>query len=48
MATETKNLKLKKPELTDPADIRIINANMDIIDEAIGKLLQQIRDAGDK
>lgn len=35
MATKTSNYKLTKPDLNDWADIRIINANMDIIDSAI-------------
>lgn len=35
MATKTQNYKLTKPDLNDWADIRIINANMDIIDNAI-------------
>lgn len=35
MATKTQNYKLTKPDLNDWADIRIINANMDILDSAI-------------
>lgn len=35
---ETKNLKLKKPDYTDVADIADINANMDIIDENLGRV----------
>ena len=35
--TETENLKLKKPDYTDTADIADINANMDIIDENLGR-----------
>lgn len=35
---ETKNLKLKKPDYTDVADIADINANMDIIDENLGQI----------
>lgn len=35
MATKTQNYKLTKPDLNDWADIRVINANMDIIDNAI-------------
>lgn len=32
MATKTTNYNLTKPDLTDWADIRVLNANMDIID----------------
>lgn len=35
MATKTKNYKLTKPDLTDWADIRVLNANMDVIDDAM-------------
>lgn len=35
MATKTTNYNLTKPDLNDWADIRIINANMDILDDAI-------------
>lgn len=35
MATKTANYNLTKPDLTDWADIRVLNANMDIIDSAI-------------
>ena len=35
MATKTTNYKLTKPDLTDWADIRVLNANMDIIDDAM-------------
>lgn len=34
---ETKNLKLKKPDYSDVADIADINANMDILDEEVQK-----------
>ena len=34
---ETKNLKLKKPDYTDVADIADINANMDILDAELNK-----------
>lgn len=43
MATKTPNYNLTKPDMTDYADIRVINANMDIIDselKAISKLAQ--------
>ena len=36
MATETKNLKLSKPDKTDFYNIDLVNANMDKIDEEIG------------
>lgn len=35
MATKTTNYNLTKPDLTDWADIRVINNNMDIIDGAM-------------
>ena len=35
MATKTTNYNLTKPDMTDYADIRVINANMDIIDNAM-------------
>lgn len=44
--TETENLKLQKPEYTDPADIEILNANMDIIDKALAESLKKIRLGG--
>lgn len=41
MSTETTNLKLIKPELTDAADITAMNANWDKIDESIIDLRQR-------
>ena len=35
MATKTTNYNLTKPDLTDWADIRVLNANMDIIDSTM-------------
>ena len=35
MATYTTKLNLKKPSLTDVADIEDINENLDLIDEAM-------------
>lgn len=35
MATKTTNYNLTKPDLTDWADIRVLNNNMDIIDSAM-------------
>lgn len=35
MATKTTNYNLIKPDMTDYADIRVINTNMDIIDSAM-------------
>lgn len=35
MATKTPNYNLTKPDLNDWADIRVLNANMDIIDNAM-------------
>ncbi|SHM95034.1 hypothetical protein SAMN02746066_04043 [Anaerosporobacter mobilis DSM 15930] len=37
MATETKNLKLSKPDKTDFYNIDLVNTNMDKIDKAIGE-----------
>lgn len=38
MAQQTTNLHLVKPDLTDFADIRVLNQNMDILDDAVGDL----------
>lgn len=38
MATNTPNLNLVKPEMADYADIRVLNNNMDILDNAVGGL----------
>lgn len=38
MATNTPKLKLVKPEMADYADIRVLNQNMDILDDAVGSL----------
>lgn len=38
MATNTPNFNLVKPDLTDFADIRVLNSNMDIIDTELKKL----------
>lgn len=38
MATNTLNLNLVKPEMSDYADIRVLNGNMDILDKEIGGL----------
>lgn len=35
MATKTTNYNLTKPDMTDYADIRVLNANMDIIDSVM-------------
>lgn len=35
MATKTKNYNLIKPDLTDDADIRVINGNMDVLDNQL-------------
>lgn len=39
MATNTHNLNLIKPEMSDYADIRVLNGNMDIIDKAFTDLV---------
>ena len=49
MATKTTNYNLTKPDLEDYADIRVLNANMDIIDsemKAIAKLAQNNTGSG--
>lgn len=38
MATNTPKLNLVKPEMSDYADVRVLNKNMDILDEAVGGL----------
>lgn len=38
MATNTPNLNLVKPELSDYADVRVLNGNMDILDREVGGL----------
>lgn len=40
--TYTTNLNLKKPEYTDTADIKDINDNMDIIDDALAAALPAV------
>lgn len=39
MATNTTKLNLVKPEMSDYADIRVLNGNMDIIDKAFTDLV---------
>ncbi len=38
MATNTPKLNLVKPEMSDYADVRVLNGNMDILDEVVGGL----------
>lgn len=38
---ETDNLKLKKPDYTDDADIEVINENMDKIDEEVSEIKEK-------
>ena len=38
MSTQTVNYKFIKPELTDPADINVLNTNWDAVDEALKEL----------
>lgn len=45
MSTQTTNLKLIKPELTDPADITKLNQNWDKIDEELGGIDQTINES---
>ena len=42
MATTTPNLNLVKPDLTDFADIRVLNRNMDILDENVQRALDRL------
>lgn len=39
MATNTPKLNLVKPEMSDYADIRVLNGNMDVIDKAFTDLV---------
>lgn len=39
MATNTTKLNLVKPEMSDYADIRVLNGNMDVIDKAFTDLV---------
>lgn len=41
MAQQTTNLHLTKPDLTDFADIRVLNQNMDILDEKVQEALDK-------
>lgn len=45
MATKTTNYNLTKPDMTDYADIRVLNANMDIIDSAM-KTISDLAQSG--
>ena len=45
MATKTTNYNLTKPDMTDYDDIRVINANMDIIDSAM-KTISDLAQSG--
>lgn len=45
MATKTTNYNLTKPDMTDYADIRVLNANMDIIDDAM-KTISDLAESG--
>lgn len=45
MATKTTNYNLTKPDLTDWADIRVLNANMDIIDDTM-KAISDLAESG--
>lgn len=46
MATKTTNYNLTKPDLTDWADIRVLNANMDIIDNAMKTISDLVGSGG--
>ena len=46
MATKTTNYNLTKPDLNDWADIRVLNANMDIIDSTM-KTISDLAGSGD-
>lgn len=41
MAQQTTNLHLTKPDLTDFADIRVLNGNFDILDEKVKEALDK-------
>lgn len=41
MAQQTTNLHLTKPDLTDFADIRVLNGNFDILDEKVQECLDK-------
>lgn len=45
MATKTTNYNLTKPDMTDYADIRVLNTNMDIIDSAM-KTISNLAQSG--
>lgn len=45
MATKTTNYNLTKPDMTDYADIRVLNANMDIIDSTM-KTISNLAQSG--
>lgn len=42
MATNTTNLGLTKPDLAEGYDVNVFNANADILDGAVGALLNQL------
>lgn len=46
MATKTTNYNLTKPDMTDWADIRVLNANMDIIDNAMKTISDSVESGG--
>ena len=41
MAQQTTNLHLTKPDLTDFADVRVLNSNFDILDEKVQEALDK-------
>ena len=47
MATKTTNYNLIKPELTDDADIRVINGNMDVLDNQLKSISDKVSTATD-
>ena len=42
MATKTANYNLIKPDLTDDADIRVINGNMDVLDNNLKQVAESV------
>lgn len=46
MATKTANYNLTKPDLTDWADIRVLNANMDTIDSEMKAISDRVSTGG--
>ena len=48
MATKTTNYNLIKPDLADDADIRVINGNMDVLDNQLKSISDKANDVNNK